>query len=98
MGIFQKVALSQRAESGSPLLQNASQKARGTPLEREQMRAIRLTFHLHTQAPLPRIWLPYSSSSSKGPLFDLQTVISDSTQPRSICNQKNMSFFNDLVL
>lgn len=87
MGIFQTVALSQRAESGPLLLQNASQKAKGTRPEHEQMRANLLTFHLQTQVPLPRIWLPYSSSSSKGLLFVLQMVISDSTLPRSICKK-----------
>lgn len=99
MGILQKVPLSQSAKSGPPLLQNASQKARGTPLEHEQMRANLLTFHLQTQAPPPRIWLPYSSSSLKDLLFVLQKVISDSTLPsNNICKKKFFKLFNELEL
>lgn len=81
--------MSQRAESGLLLPQNASQKARETPLEHEQRRENPLIFHLHTQAPPPRIWLHYSSFFSAGPLFVLLKVVFYSKLPNNIKKENN---------
>lgn len=66
MEIFQKAALFLTAKSDPLLPQNANQRARGTPLEHEQMKASPSSFHLQIQAPPLRWWLPWSSSFSKG--------------------------------